>query len=199
MPARVGIIFGPVPLVRRMVLAAVLSLLLVMGLALFPEVTGDISFANALERPLFLNLMFLLSAAALGASFAVLYKVNRYIAEANYDPKFEASYWIRFTLGLIAGTILAELIPVGELQAATENAAAMQGNDQHPVTDPDRLTKPLLALLGGFSAAVLFHILNRFVTAVDTLVRGETREIFAAQEQAAHSRMATVSRLVALH
>jgi hypothetical protein len=192
-----GFFLGPVPLVHRMMLAALLSLALFIGMALFPEVTGDISFQKADSLNLLLNLLLLLAAAGLGASFAALFKVNRFIVEANYDPKFEASYWIRFTLGLIAGIILAELVPVGEVPGSTDG----------PNADINRLAKPMLALLGGFSSAVVYRILNRMVTAVDTLVRGETREIVAAQEQAAtarlaeqtaQSRMATISRLIAL-
>ncbi len=141
--------------------------------------------------------MFLLAAAGLGASFAALFLVNRYIAEASYDPKFEASYWIKFALGLISGIILAQLVPIGEM---TVEAGA-------PETGIGRLAKPVLALLGGFSSALVYRILNRMVAAVETLVRGETREIVAAQELAAkarlaehdaRSRMETISRLVAL-
>lgn len=211
---------GPVVLVRRMMLAAIASLAMFMGMALFPEVTGDISFQNASSEELLFNLMFLLAAAGLGASFAALFTVNRFIAEARYDPKFETSYWITFALGLIAGIILAQLVPIGETlglvpigetlegeaagpAAATSLAAAQR--EQH--TGIGRLAKPTLALLGGFSSALVYRILDRLVAAVDTLVRGETREIVSAQAQAAKARLAeqgarnrleTISRLVAL-
>jgi hypothetical protein len=203
--SRAGFFLGPVPLVHRMMLAALLSLALFIGMALFPEVTGDISFQNAHSLELLLNLLLLLAAAGLGASFAALFTVNRFIVEANYDPKFEASYWIRFALGLIAGIILAELVPVGGVDVMTEGA--LLGSNDSPNGGISRLAKPMLALLGGFSSAVVYRILNRLVTAVDTLVRGEAREIVAAQEQAAtarvaeqtaQSRMAVISRLIAL-
>ena len=203
--SRAGFFLGPVPLVHRMMLAALLSLALFIGMALFPEVTGDISFQDAGSLELLLNLLLLLAAAGLGASFAALFKVNRFIVESNYDPKFESSYWIRFTLGLIAGIILAELVPFGDVDVVTEGA--ILGSKDSPNADISRLTKPVLALVGGFSSGVVYRILNRLVTAVDTLVRGEAREIVAAQEQAAtarlaeqtaQSRMATISKLVAL-
>lgn len=185
---------GPVTLVRHMMLTAIASLGLFMGMALFPEVTGDISFQDASQETLLLNLLFLLAAAGVGASFAALFLVNRFIAESNYDPKFEASYWIKFALGLIAGIILAQLVPIGEAESV-----------QH--AGIGRLAKPTLALMGGFSSALVYRILNRMVAAVETLVRGETREILAAQEQATkarlaeqgvRSRMEMISRLVAL-
>ena len=196
--SRVWSFLGPVTLVRRMMLAAIASLALFMGMALFPEVTGDISFQDASSEDLLHNLVFLLAAAGLGASFAALFLVNRFIAEASYDPKFEASYWIKFALGLIAGIILAQLVPIGDTALHTEESAH---------TGIGRLAKPTLALLGGFSSALVYRILNRMVAAVETLVRGETREIVTAQaqaakarlaEQAARSRMETISRLVAL-
>ncbi len=58
---------GPVTMVRRMMLAAFASLSLFMGMALFPDVTGDISFQDASYEKLLLNLLFLLAAAGLGA------------------------------------------------------------------------------------------------------------------------------------
>ncbi len=189
---------GPVALVRRMMLAAIASLALFMGMAMFPDVTGDISFQDASAEKLLHNLLFLLAAAGLGASFAGLFLVNRFIAESRYDPKFEASYWITFALGLISGIILAQLVPIGDTALHTT---------EDPHAGIGRLAKPTLALLGGFSSAVVYRILNRMVSAVETLVRGETREIVAAQEQATkarlaeqgvRSRMETISRLVAL-
>lgn len=191
---------GPVTMVRRMMLAAFASLALFMGIELFPEVTGDISFQNASYEKLLLNLLVLLAAAGLGASFAALFLVNRFIAESNYDPKFEASYWIKFALGLIAGIILAQLVPIGEAGASSGAADSLNSGI-------GRLAKPTLAMLGGFSADLVYRILNRMVSAVETLVRGETREIVTAQQQAAkarlaeqgvRSRMETTSRLVAL-
>ena len=49
------------------------------------------------------NLLFLIAAAGLGASFQALFQANRYVVAGTFDPKYESSYWIRFVLGLIAG------------------------------------------------------------------------------------------------
>ena len=112
--------------------------------------------------PLLLNLLFLLTAAGLGACFAALFQANRYIADCTFDTKFESSYWIRLILGLMAGLILSQMIPLSE----GSNAIAV--------------TKPTLAMLGGFSAAVVYRIMHRLVEAVESLVKGETRDIAAA-------------------
>ena len=90
----------------------------------------------------------------------------------------------------MAGMILAALIPLGDGSGQTMD-----------------FTQPTLALLGGFAASAVYRILNRLVAAIDSIVRGDTREIVAAREQAAkarvaeqtaRSRMETAARLVAL-
>lgn len=107
---------------------------------------------------LFLNLMFFLSAAALGACFSNLFEANKYIIKGTYDPKYESSYWIRFVLGLIAGLMMATLIP-SSLETTKSPAVGF-------------LTVPLLAMLGGFSASLFYRILERAVTTIDTLLTG---------------------------
>ncbi len=200
---------GPVPLVRRMMLAAILSLLVFIVVSLSSKVTGDDSFGSGHGVALLLNLTLLLSSAGLGASFAALFQANRFIVDGNYDPKYEPSYWIRFTLGLIAGMILAQLVPIGDagVSAAGQAADAAAGSASGLEGAGSFFAKPLLALLGGFSAAVVYRVLNRLVAAVDTIVRGDTREIVSAQEQASKARLAeqsarirmeTGARLIAL-
>ncbi|HEX2191718.1 MAG TPA: hypothetical protein VHH09_00855 [Acidimicrobiales bacterium] len=157
---------GPVPLVRRMMLAGVLLLLTFIVTSLSSEVnttSGDIFRSSGTE--LLINELFLLSAAGVGAAFAALFTANRYVARGTYDPKYESSYWIRFVLGLIAGIVLAVLVPLD------------QGNSS--------FTRPLLALLGGFSASVVYRILDRLVDTLESLFKGEGRDAALVAEQAA--------------
>lgn len=63
----------------------------------------------ALDSPA--SIKYYLAAAGLGVSFAALYKANTFIANGTFDPTYHASYWIRFFLGLIAGLILAIMVP----------------------------------------------------------------------------------------
>jgi len=121
---------------------------------------------------LLFNLLFLIAAAGLGASFQALFQANRYVVAGTFDPKYESSYWIKFVLGLLAGLLLAELVPLGTGEA-TESKGIMGG-----------LGKPALAILGGFSAALIYRVINRLITAVESLVRGETTDIIATREQA---------------
>jgi hypothetical protein len=169
---------GPVRLVRGLVAMAILCLAGFIGLALSPDVDLVAIKKNVFESqgiPLLVNLLFLLTAAGLGASFAALFQANRYIADGTFDAKYEASYWIRLILGLMAGLILSQMIPLSE---GTNTAI---------------VAKPTLAMLGGFSAAVVYRIMNRLVQAVESLVKGDTREIANAQALAAQARLASQS------
>jgi len=170
---------GPVPLVRRMMLAAIICLFAIVGLSLSDQVnTANIGkeWLVLSGQVLLFNLLFLIAAAGLGASFQALFQANRYVVNGTFDPKYESSYWIRFVLGLIAGLLLAELVPLGTGEA-TESNGIMGG-----------LGKPALAILGGFSAALIYRVVNRLITAVESLVRGETMDIIATREQAIRVR-----------
>jgi hypothetical protein len=99
-----------------------------------------------------------------------LFTAYQYIAAGTYDTTYESSYWIRYILGLIAGVVLPSLIPVSS------------GNSSAAVT------RPLLALLGGFSAAVLYRILQRFVEIVEALAEGDSKRTEQARNEALTAR-----------
>jgi hypothetical protein len=163
---------GPVRLVRHMLIVVIVLLAAFVLLAASPYVSqgsGDIS--NSSGVPLLLNELFLLTAGGLGAAFSSLFTASRYIKAGTYDPKHESTYWLRLILGLMAGLLLPALIPTG--------------------ADSTELSKPLLALLGGFSASVLYRILERLVQTVASLVRGETHEQQAEQLADAVARQVT--------
>lgn len=154
---------GPVGLVRRLMVTTILSLTSFILISLSPHVNTDSVLKGVLSDhgiELFLNLMFFLSAAALGACFSSLFEANKYIVCGTYDPKYESSYWIRFVLGLIAGLMMAVLIPVS-LESQESSGIGF-------------LTVPLLAMLGGFSASLFYRILNRAVTTIDTMLTGNS-------------------------
>jgi hypothetical protein len=162
---------GPVRLVRHMLVAATICLVAFILLATSPEVdqtSGNVF--NSSGTSLLVNLLFYLAAAGIGASFAALFTAYRYVATTTYDPKYESSYWMRFILGLIAGVILPALVPV-----------ASQGNASD-------MTRPLLALLGGFSASFVYRLLDRLVQTAESLVRGDPRDAVAVREESAMLR-----------
>ena len=169
---------GPVRLVRQMlvvVLVLLAAFVLLSTTSYVNTTSGDILTSTGLS--LFVNELFFLAAGGLGAAFSALFTAYRYIADGTYDPKFESTYWLRFILGLMAGLLLPALIPLGE------------------GSDSEALTRPLLALLGGFSASVLYRILERLVGAVESLVRADSRELRVARRDADIARAAEKSSL----
>lgn len=154
---------GPVRLIRYMMVVSIILLTTFILTALSPHVndtSGDIFRSSGME--LLINELFLLSAAGVGAAFAALFRASRYVAEGTYDPKYEASYWVQFILGLIAGIVLPAIIPINGGQS---------------------LTRPLLALLGGFSASVVNRILTSLTETLESLIQGDRSALMAAREQ----------------
>jgi len=125
----------------------------------------------------FLSSSYLLVASALGAAFAGLFKAFRYIGNVTYDEKYESTYWVRFTLGVVAGVLLS--VVLSEL---------IFGNTSDDSTG-FRLTLPLLALVGGFSSDLVYRILNRVVDALATLVEGSTDERVELEKLQADARL----------
>src|SRR4051794_13245310 len=164
---------GPVRLVRQMLVAVLILLAVFVALSTTKYVnatSGDILTSTGVG--LLVNELFYLAAGGLGAAFSALFTAYRYIADGTYDPKYESTYWLRFILGLMAGLLLPALIP-------------LSGG-----SDTEALTRPLLALLGGFSASVLYRILERLVGAVESLVRADSRELRVARRDADYARAA---------
>lgn len=156
-------------------LIAIISLLAFIGLVLSPHINIDgISIFKASGWKLLINLAFLLSASGLGASFAALYRANKYIANLTYDQNQQASYLIRFLLGLISGLILSVVV-----------------SDHIIKSDflEEGIVRSLLAILGGFSADLFYTFLNRMVETTKSLFQGSTHEIAAAQLQAANVKL----------
>jgi hypothetical protein len=162
---------GPVRLIRQMLLVVIVMLAGFVVLAISPDInssSGDIFKESG--TPLLLNELFYITAGGLGAAFYALFTAYQYIAAGTYDTTYETSYWIRFILGLIAGVVLPSLIPI--------SAGNSSGN----------VTRPLLALLGGFSAAVLYRILERLVHTVEALAEGDSKPAEQARHEAVTAR-----------
>ncbi len=154
---------GPVPLVRHLMLVAIIALVTFIIVVLSPDINAEgKSIFNSEGIPLLINMLFLLAAAGLGSSFTALYKANRYITKLTFDPNQEASYWIRFLLGLISGLILAIVI--------SENAVKSEFLETG-------IVRPLLAILGGFSADLVYTFLNRMVETIRSLFEGSSKAI----------------------
>lgn len=166
--SRPGDPFGTVPLLRQVMMVSAVCLASFIALSLFRyvDVHPGAPLVASDELRVLLSEIFWMSAAGLGASFATLFQVNDQIAKRTFDPGDAPQQWIKLTLGVIAGFVLVALVP----------PEAMGGSDH-------AMGKPALAMLGGFSASVVYLILNRLVDAVEFMFRPDARTRLAAQQR----------------
>lgn len=120
--------------------------------------SGGLTPENINSNPLeikgassYLPSLYILIAAALGASFFNLNSMYSYIVAGIYDPKYVSSYWVRLVLGIVAGYMIAQLVQL----------------DINGIYD-----KTLLAILGGYSVEVVIWMLGRFIETLKTLIQG---------------------------
>jgi hypothetical protein len=170
---------GPVTLVRELMLVTLISLFIFISLLSSPlidsdKLAEDVLQAHGLEQ--LARLVFYIGAAGLGASFAALYKANDYITNGTFDPSHQASYWIRFSLGIIAGLLLAVLI--------SEDSLKTEGMLSKGVI------RPLLAILGGFSADLLYAFLIRMVETFKSLFESSSKNMLDAKTIEAKAKLA---------
>lgn len=154
--------FGAVPLVRKMLALAVISLILMLGIALSKKVNSEIMSKGLLGAqgiPLLVNEIFLVSASAVGATLANLKRLDRYVSNCTYDRRYESSYWTRVVMGIISGVILSQIIYGGFNSAS----AGVAGKTSTGFSD---IGQPILALLGGFSAELVNDILTHFISVI---------------------------------
>ena len=183
---------GPVPLVRHLMLVAIVSIVAFICVSLSPDVSDGADAGDFLKTSgivLLVNELFYLSAAGLGASFAALFVANRFVANTSFDPKYNSSYWIRFVLGLMAGLMLATTLS-GSVSPSLRTFA-----------------KPSLAMLGGFSAATVYRMMARLIESLESIIRGDMRELSKLDarsmearlsEEAAQERLRVVNGMMAL-
>ena len=184
---------GRVPFVRRMLYTAILYLLGLILTRAFLHMNVLPQGENALAGvggALFLQQLHFMTAAGLGASFAVLFEVNTYARKAAFDPLSEPSYWTRFALGLIAGVMLADLVSADTSKPLYPGVA-----------------QSTLALLGGFSASVVYRILVHLRNTIASLIPSGAGEEADAQPRVAaamppepspHHRLTVAASLISL-
>lgn len=187
-----GSSLGPVKQMRQLVRVAMVcvGVFILLSVLSLVDAHPDIDITVALDGDkddrhglliirIILERIFWLSAAGIGASFAILFQINDQIVTRTYDPDEAPSYWVKFFLGVVAGFILVALVPISSTTAADTGAEA--------------LGPPTIALLGGFSATAVYRILTRMVEALESVFTGGAREQAAAAEKAASSRAAEES------
>lgn len=122
------------------------------------------------------------AAALVGSVLYVMFNVSRQVRAASIDRAQEGVYTAHLVLGLLSGTALAFLV----IQPVEPPANGSDAGTSIQVL----LTRPLIALLGGFAVEAVYRILQRLVTTLEALVRGSEDELVQAQNQAAKARAA---------
>lgn len=164
-------LLGPMRNVRWLTLSAFCCLVAFMAVAQSPLIDGPALSSDPLALDGLQQVtvtVLLLTAAGLGATFQALFTAQTYVSRATYDPLHDASYWIRIGLGLVSGLMLAVLIPM----ESSDNAGSLQ--------------RPLLALLGGFSARLTHRVLQRLVDTVDSMFDSDRQQL--VEQTRAHSQ-----------
>jgi hypothetical protein len=149
--------FGAVPIVRRLLLAALISMAVMLLSALSPAINPDTMKYDLVEGhgvTLFFCELFLVSASCLGSSFAALFRISKYVSKGTYDPHYRSTYWIQVVLGIVSGMLLSQII-FHSLRLSNSSSFL--------------LDQPVLALVGGFSSTLVYRILTRFMDAVESV------------------------------
>lgn len=193
---------GPIRLVRQLVKVALgcVAVFIALSVLAIADARGDVDLIRLVDDTgehhhrllvvkIIMERVFWLSAAGIGASFAMLFQLNDQIVSRTYDPDETASYWVKFFLGVVAGFILVALVPID----TTADSGA------------EALGPPTIALLGGFSASAVYRILTRMVEALESIFSGGAREqalvaeksaVMRASEETTQARMAVAGQLV---
>lgn len=151
---------NPAKFIWVMIALTLACLALFMALTTLDLINKEVlsqDFMSRSGKNQFLVATFYLAAAGIGACFFNLFKIYRHMTKGTYNPKYMQTYWIRFVIGIVAGYLLAEVI-----------ALDMQETS---------IGKPLLAMLGGFSADAVEWLLIRFVDILRVSIKGSETSI----------------------
>jgi hypothetical protein len=190
--------FGPLPLVRQMLGLALLSLVVLLAVSIDAVVNTENMAKSLLQLsgfPLLMVETFLVSAASLGACFANLQRINTFISEGTYDPRFQSTYWTRWVMGVISGVILSQLVYNSFLAHSGADTGARAAG---------AIAQPILALVGGYSVDFVHGVLRRAINtvgnffSVSTDAAADNQQRPAIAEALAQERLATTSELAAL-
>lgn len=122
----------------------------------------------------FAELLGILGAAGLGASFYALHTAGTYFRKGTFDPQYNQIYLIRLILGISAGLILG--LFGDQFFASVPHGGTAEDLKTVAQQSSAAITKAALALVGGYSSEAVAQILKRFSDTLVTLVRGRDEE-----------------------
>ncbi|MGW5051972.1 hypothetical protein [Actinokineospora sp. NPDC004072] len=179
-PGRIGRYFGPTKYARLM------SVVAIIAFALFGIGQGVLATGTATG---WLDVGLTALASIIGGLFYVMFDLSRQLKNGSFRRSLEGHYTILVILGGLSGTVLALLV----IQPQDDQAGVAV-----------LLTRPLIALVGGFSAEAVHRILQRLASTVVALVNGSGEELVEAARTRADAQVltaktATVQDLIALN
>jgi mannitol-specific phosphotransferase system IIBC component len=128
------------------------------------------------------DMLRIVGGAGLGSSFYALHTASSYITSGTFDPKYNNTYLIRLSLGLLSGLILAYFLKdfINAALTGSNNAASTGSN-------PDKIgvSVSALALIGGYAAEAVAQILGRVSDTLVTLISGSDKDKIAVAKQKA--------------
>jgi hypothetical protein len=142
--------------------------LLVVGAALVGVTNTDMQkdlLTLADWNKILVKLAYVLGAAGIGAAFSTLFQINSYAVLKAFNPAYQSVYWVKFGLGLAAGLLLVEFVK-------PESGVTVGG----------------LALLGGFASTVVYRMVKRLTSALESVFKGDTEEFEKASAKVAAVR-----------
>ena len=148
--------FWKVPLFSKCLVFGLLTFILMICTSLLPEVNSDNLSKSLLASSgwsLLVNLIFICSAALLGAIFYQLKTISDKIRNVTLLPVDNLEFFGTMIMGMISGFLLSEMLTL-PAQVVDENI---------------EVNKLSLALLGGFASDAIFSLLQGLVGKLKTL------------------------------
>jgi hypothetical protein len=136
------------------------------------------------------DLLQIVGGAGLGSAFYALYTASDYIKTSTFDPKYNATYSIRFLLGVLSGLILAyflkDLIRPDHVAGGNTGGAGGTNANGNQI-QLYNIGVAALALIGGYAAEAVARILDRLSETLVTLVSGSDKDKLDAEKQKAQA------------
>lgn len=151
--------------------------------------TSGSDVIDSLSHAVVANALFV-SLATLGASFHGLMTTQRQLETMTFEARDVPRIWARLWLGVVAGVLMATYLDVGA-----------DGSDTMS------LSRPVLALLGGFGSDVVYRVLDGLVKALgaalernvdDRLDAERTRSTLALERATDEERRGATQNLLSI-
>jgi acylphosphatase len=112
-----------------------------------------------------------ISGALIGSFFYTLMKLQPYLENRTFDPKYNSAYLARLVTGIVAGVILAYFLKDWLYASSLSNSLK-------------NLSTGSIGILGGFSAEAVEELLQRVKDVLLSLVRGDNSAQIQAKANA---------------